>query len=192
MLTSASGVVLLLDFQNYVSRLDPDHLLVWNQHYAGTGPTEPVVFRIFRLSSMRPLEGRIDQLSRAMREAKEPILASAPPLRELELPTTVVCLELAARFPSEMQDIDELLVLCHSSGVDESPSWQRSNLALMRASPLRGTYELLPQDWFNSAGLDYGYQWVTRVARDRVTRRVHGDGIRISPFVLDDTLRHLR
>jgi len=80
--------------------------------------------------------------------------------------------------------------LCHSSAVEESPPVDRSNLALLVAHPREGTYELFPQDWFNSARLDYGYQGVTRVARDPRTGRIHGEGTRISPFVLDDTLQN--
>jgi hypothetical protein len=81
------------------------------------------------------------------------------------------------------------LILCHSSAIEESPRGERSNLALLVAKPRTGIYELYPQDWFNSAGLDYGYQWVTRVARDPKSGRIHGEGFRIRPFVLDDTLR---
>ena len=40
--------------------------------------------------------------------------------------------------------------------------------------------------------VDLGYQWVTRVAGEQVTGCIHGDGIRISPFTLDETLRNLR
>ena len=81
------------------------------------------------------------------------------------------------------------MILCHSSAVEATPTSELNNLALLVARLSAGTYELFPQDWFNSANLD-GYQWVTRVARDPQTGRIHGDGIRISPFVLDDTLRN--
>jgi hypothetical protein len=82
--------------------------------------------------------------------------------------------------------------LCHSSGVDDSSVADRSNLALLVARPSDGSYQLFPQDWFNHAGLDYSYQGVTRVARDRATGWIHGEGTRIDPFILDDTLRNTR
>jgi hypothetical protein len=55
----------------------------------------------------------------------------------------------------------------------------------------KSRYSLYPQDWFNSSNLDFGYQWVTRVVRNAETGRVHGEGFRIEPFVLDETLRQL-
>jgi len=67
----------------------------------------------------------------------------------------------------------------------------RVDLALLVAHPRTSSYRLYSQDWFNSLDLDFGYQWVTRVARHPETGRVHGDGIRIHPFVLDDLLRGL-
>ena len=81
-------------------------------------------------------------------------------------------------------------MLCRSSAAGaEGPD--HSNLTLIVARPADGSYTLYPQDWFNAGGFDYGYEWVTRVARDPRTGKVHGDGIRIGPFVLDATLRHL-
>jgi hypothetical protein len=59
----------------------------------------------------------------------------------------------------------------------------------MLLNPGSGTLRLYPQDWFNDGRVDLGYQWVTRVARDPETGRIHGDGIRIDPFSLDDSMR---
>ena len=73
--------------------------------------------------------------------------------------------------------------------MEPNPSWERADLALMVACPRECTVQLYGQDWFNGGGLDYGYQWVTRVARDPKTGKVRGEGIRISPFVLDTSLR---
>lgn len=48
-----------------------------------------------------------------------------------------------------------------------------------------------PQKWFNRDDYDLGYQWITRVARDTKTGRLVGDGIRISPFILQEDSMHL-
>ena len=57
--------------------------------------------------------------------------------------------------------------------------------------PKEGRVEVYPQDWFNEGNLDYGYQWVTRVARDSISGKIFGEGIRISQFVLDSSLRQV-
>ncbi len=87
-----------------------------------------------------------------------------------------------------MNRIAELLILCHSSGVDQS-SGAVDDLALLVARPRESTYQLYAQDWFSHGGFDYGYQWVTRVARDRITGQVRGEGTRLAPFILDSSLR---
>jgi hypothetical protein len=85
-------------------------------------------------------------------------------------------------FPEVMREAAELLVLA-------SP--ELDQLALYVINPAHGRIEVYPQDWFNQAKLDYAYQWVTRVARDPTTGRIHGEGVRIDPFVLDATYRRL-
>ena len=127
-----------------------------------------------------------------MRRAETPFAASGGPSCVHDIPTTVAGQRITQRFPEPLSRCQELLILCHSSGVDASPAADRSNLALLVARPGDGSYELFPQDWFNHAGLDYTFQGVTRVARDPATGWILGDGVRIDPFVLDDTLRNTR
>jgi hypothetical protein len=190
-LTGGDGPVLILDFHNHVLLLEPDTLLIWHQGADESGLTPPVVLRIFRLSTLSRLEGNMNELCGAMRRAKASFVASAPPQWELPIPTTVIGERPSLTFPPPLRHIEELLILCHSSAIEPSSSAERGNLALLIARPRAGTYEFYPQDWFNNAGLDYSYQWVTRVARDPESHRIHGEGVRISPFVLDDTLRRI-
>ena len=46
---------------------------------------------------------------------------------------------------------------------------------------------LLPQKWFNEGNYDFGYQWITRVERNKKTGRIVGEGIRLGNFELDST-----
>lgn len=48
-----------------------------------------------------------------------------------------------------------------------------------------------PQKWFTRDDYDLGYQWITRVAREPVSGRLVGDGIRIAPFVLKEDGEHI-
>jgi hypothetical protein len=188
-LAGRAGPVLILDFHNYVLPLDPDTLLIWHQQPDGPlTNTSPVVLRGFRLSGLRSLEGGLEELCRAMRHANAPVAASAAPEWEQPIPTTVLGPQRLV-FPSALRHLRELLILCSSSAIAPSSSADRGNLALLIARPSDDAYELYPQDWFNNAGLDYSYQGVKRVARDPVTGRIHGEGVRIPPFVLDRSLR---
>ena len=190
-LSSGDGAVLVLDFYNYALLAGPDALLVWHLAPVDSGPTAPVVLRLFALSNLEPLKGDLGTLCASMRQAKLPLVSASGPLCEFPMPTTVASECEKVTFPEQVAHLEELLILCHSSAVEESPPAKRSNLALLVARPRDGTYNLVPQDWFNFAKLDYSYQGVKRVARNPATGEVHGDGVRIEPFVLDPTLRNL-
>ena len=68
---------------------------------------------------------------------------------------------------------------------------QAKEVQLWCLQPRDGVLDMLPQDWFNAGDFDRGYQWPTRAARDDKTRRIVGDGIRIEPFVLDESGRRI-
>lgn len=190
-LTARGGPVLLLDFYNYATLLGPDLLLVWGQESPNARPTGPVSLDVFRLSTLERLPGPIDEECRNMRREGARLRYRTPPVARTSIPTAAAP-EGAVDLPGELRAAEEFLILCRSSlpaiGDAEKP-W---NLALLVLRPREARFALLPQDWFNSGAYDYAYEWVTRVARDPRTGFVHGDGIRIGPFVLDDSLRQLR
>jgi hypothetical protein len=112
-----------------------------------------------------------------------------PPVVSLYLQTAVINESIFTAFPNEIRAIDELLILCDSFSDPASEGWNHANLALLVARPKEASFRLYPQDWFNTADFDFGYQWITRIARDPQTGRVRGEGFRMNSFELDDTLR---
>jgi hypothetical protein len=193
-LVGSEGVVAVLNFYNYVMTLDSSTLLIWNQgierESQGTAPVHLVVIRPTLLTSFgADLETAVSRMGRAGPEAR---LAFAEPQPiSMYLNTDVAGEDISAVFPRELQAMDELLILCDSSAIPPRADGIHANLALLVAKPKESSYRLYPQDWFNSADFDFGYQWITRVARDPQTGRVRGEGIRIAPFQLDDTLRNI-
>jgi hypothetical protein len=189
-LAGPRGAVLLLDFHNYVLPLGDDRVLIWHQRQTTNEPTTaPVVLRLFALSDLPPLMGNLVELTETMRQEGAACVSAAPAGWEISLPTTVIDRPGLLPDQPELSAIDELLILCHTSAI-AAPTWERNNLALLVATPRQQRYQLYPQDWFNNGGFDYGYEWVTRVARHATTGRIHGEGIRIAPFVLDASLRN--
>lgn len=190
LLVGANGPVAVLNFYNHVMTLDESLLLVWYQQYSGGTPTPPVRLLVIQPNRLSTL-GSLDAVFEKMNNDRTPVIVGGEVLAECSLDTSNCTDELRAEFPEQLQANDELLILCKSSGLAVPPGGEGGNLALLVARPREFTYRLYPQDWFNSGGMDYGYQWVTRVMRDRSTGRVQGDGFRIDPFTLDDSLRRL-
>jgi hypothetical protein len=181
-------VVAVLGFYNYVMKMDSSTLLIWNQR-GGTEleGTQPVDLVVIRPSLLSTFGGGLAKETQQMDETGARLALSDPPAASISLKTGVIGADVRFTFPKELEAIEELLILCHSSAISVQGD-TNANLALLVAQPKQSTIRLYPQDWFNSANLDFGYQWVTRVARNPETGRVHGEGFRIDPFELDDTL----
>ena len=177
-------MVAILNYYNYVMRLDSSKLLIWNQRNEAdnqdTSPVHLVVIQPGLLTSFGDnLEGADSRMQRAVGVR---LALTDPPPVSMYFNTGVIDENISAVFPKELQAIDELLILCNSSAIPARNDGINANLALLVARPQQSSYQLFPQDWFNSSDLDFGYQWVTRVARDPQTGRVRGEGFRIVPF----------
>jgi hypothetical protein len=192
LLVSPEGPVAILNFYNYVLALADSSLLVWHQNHTDTGITPPIRLLVFRPATLSPLRADLDAQYERMSVDSLAILFDGEPSAEMRLPTVNTSDKLHAEFPEPLCAIDELLLLCQSSGITPQPTWEHNNLALVVAKPGQSSYQLYPQDWFNEGGFDYGYEWVTRVVRNPTTGCIHGEGIRIAPFVLDESLRRKR
>jgi hypothetical protein len=190
LLVGPAGVYAVLDFQNYAMPLGGGFLAIWHQRHTTQGPTEPVVITLLKPLQLEPLSGDEPSLCKSLTKGGHRLLYQGQPEAVVRLETTRQH-QRGIEFLPPLQAVGELLILCHSSYANAEPNWERSNLALMVVDTRLGTLDLYPQDWFNAGDLDFGYQWVTRVARDPSTGCVHGEGIRISPFRLAESLRSL-
>lgn len=189
LLKNLTDVVMLVDLYNYVAALDSDALLIWHQQHS-QNPSAPVVLRAYRYSDLSALNTPVEELCALMRARRLPVLTDCPPMFECAWPTIMVDEPIEVQIPEQLKHRDEVLILCYSSAIQPGPEAGHGNLPLMVVTPAHGHIKLYPQDWFNNGQVDLGYQWVTRVARDPRTQGVRGDGIRISPFLLDETLRN--
>ena len=191
LLLGCNGPVAVLNFYNYTMMLDESSLLLWHQQWTHNVPTEPVRLLVIDPNRLSSLPDDLDSLYKTMNDDHVPIALGGLPTAEVRLPTDNCSDELRAEFPEQTRSLEELLILCRSSSIPTGVPENGSNSALLVARPRESSYRIYPQDWFNSGGLDYGYQWITRIARNPLTGKVQGEGIRISPFVLDNSLRKL-
>lgn len=185
LLVGPAGIVAVFDFYNWIMRLDESTLLAWNQ---GKAPFVRLV--VFRPDILTPFKNDLEDIEREMTASGSMIELSGRPLASINLSTIMIDQDVTAEFPQELHYLNELLILCHSRAIQGIPG-MTADLALLIAKPSQGVFRLYPQDWFNSADMDLGYQWVTRVARNPETGHIHGEGFRIRPFELDDSQRQL-
>jgi hypothetical protein len=82
-----------------------------------------------------------------------------------------------------------MLVLADNSLIIKTDATVNRSIYCLR--PDKNEVEVLPQDWFNHGEYDFGYQWITKVARDSHSGRIAGTGIRLRSFLLDDSGRRI-
>lgn len=188
LLRAGGNVLAIIPMYNWVSAIDPHTLLIWSQAGGTKGNTAPVHVAAVDCRRLVPL----DDPRRGCMDTPPsgtPVITSGI-IAEVDIPTVEIgCHQID--FPSPISSCGEILILAHSSGVDHSDG-AIENICLVIVRPEHGTVELIPQDWFNKGPLDFGYQWITRVARDLKTGHIVGDGIRIGTFMLDKSCRNVR
>jgi hypothetical protein len=159
----------------YVRKISSTQFVVW--YKSGTPGVGEIHFKLYETSSLQPMAD--EQISLA-RLKKSPFATAATLLAELSIPQSQSVGLRKVQFPSQFVDCPELLVL-----VSNENTWDNVSLQLWSISPSNQQMNVTSQDWFTNGNYDFGYQWITRVARSPETGNLVGDGIRIGAFVLN-------
>jgi hypothetical protein len=144
---------------------------------------------ILNLDQLRIIDD-IDQWLPKTPGATKPCFATAPEFSiEFEFGCAIAPGKHAFTLPAAFSSVPEFFVITNNPALPDTPG--TDNCCVYAIDPSASTIDVLPQDWFNHGGLDYGYQWITSIARDPATRRLVGGGFRINNFALDETGRNL-
>lgn len=116
------------------------------------------------------------------KQSTERIYSATEPVRDFEFDGMLPQGTHPVEFPTEFHGIDEMqLVSSYPAKAKSDP-----HAAIYVAYPQAGLVEVLPQRWFTAETFDIGYQWISRIARDPVTHRLVGEGVRIGGFELTE------
>jgi hypothetical protein len=89
------------------------------------------------------------------------------------------------RFPKALGDISEFLVVSYLDIDPNTP--ENRQAAVFCVNPILNQVQIISLGWYNN-GEEYrhdGTQWITRAAREPLSGRIVGEGIRIGQFVLN-------
>jgi hypothetical protein len=164
----------------YVCSLSHTRFLVW---YEECG--KQFKFDVIDASKLQIINDTPLALHRLKEERKKVVIFNDA-ITSFAMPTSIAEGIRIIEFPEVLKEIEELLVLFRPN-----PYPDKMNLCLMIMHPRENTLEVIPQEWYNEGKFDYGYQWITRVARDPITAKIFGEGIRLGEFVLDDENRKI-
>ena len=185
-------VLAVADFHCYVGAMGDRYLLVWYEEDqgAGTADKSAMRFRVLDRELLRPiavLDRAYSQLGKHQR-----FYAEAGEVASIAISTALDDGVHPVSVPSGLHSAGELLVLAHSTAGGRRENYvDTMHLRLWVLDAAAGRLEIVPQDWFNHGAYDFGYQWVTRVARVPATREIVGEGIRLGVFKLDTSRRRV-
>jgi hypothetical protein len=189
-------VVAVADFHCYVRTLGERQLLVWytEEHGEGASLQRDLRLRIFDIDALRspidvkPACAELGSHSR--------FYASSGEVATIALSTALEDGMHSVAVPPLFRDAGELLILVDSTAAGRCENhfenhFDEMHVRLWALDLAEGRLEIVPQDWFNHGAYDFGYQWVTRMARLPGTGDIVGEGIRLGIFRLDGTKKNI-
>lgn len=183
-------ICFVVNFRNYILPFNKSKLLIWHQQPVDSGPTQPINLYIFDINLMTPIENPT-AIYKEISSPRKFFFFKSGLIFQTAIPTTNISYPIIVKLPKEISFLKELLILCNSSAIEQGIlPWEKSDRCLAIINLLDNSCRFYPQDWFNNGGYDYGYQWITRIARDHISGNIVGYGARINYFVLDDSLRN--
>jgi hypothetical protein len=156
----------------YVKSLPGDRFSLWWQERSGSA-MGAIQFRVYDSAVLHEIHNWRSEGTDASEN-----LIGAPELCTFAITSALDDGLNRVTFPSQFSCDVEILVLVNriEDGID---------ICIWSIDTKSQTIFVMPQRWWNNSDADFGYQWITRVAREHISGLIVGDGIRISPFVLD-------
>ena len=171
--TSQDSILAIFGMYCYVYALSNCRFIVW---YEKKGYVKFHLIDTARLQRIDDTSGAIQR----MKNEGEKVSIRNGVIASIDIPTNLNEGIHHCAFPDIFEEIDELLVIFQCGTLPD-----KTHLCLMLAYPKQDTVKVVPQNWFNKGDYDFGYQWPTRVARDPVSKKIFGEGMRLGYFILD-------
>jgi hypothetical protein len=181
---SKGNTILILDFHYYARILPDGATLLWRE--LGEKNATRIVFDCFSLLGLQPIR---DPKRTADKIRRNKLGVSAVPgSQRWEISPQLDAGVHSLSIPYDWSRFEETLVLAHHR---ESDFFRKMASAIFAFNWVERRVDVFPQDWFNTGSYDFGYQWITRVARHR-DGKIVGDGTRLGRFELDETNRSIK
>ena len=191
LLNAADEFLVMLDFHWYACAITSNSVLLWRDYRADVdAPNDPaeIQFHLIDFNRLSPITDAEAAFAASDYRGRSGIYYNGNAMRKQSYLAAFPPGATKISAPDEFQALGSVLVIADigSSAGYEAPV----HTAILNFDFRSETVTSYPQDWFNKASLDFGYQWISRVWRDE-KGRLCGEGVRIDEFRLDGTGRHM-
>jgi hypothetical protein len=181
----------LISMSCYILAADDNKsFLIWNRDLEKTIGLQTVKIFYYELDKLQPIVGRDKTISQMEREKKK-IHFAVEPTAKFEFAFNPKEEAMKFDFPDEFKKFGEFILLTELENLydnsDPDNYWHNTTMLYIKTDS--GWVFNYPQDWFNKSNCDFMYQWITRAIKNPKTNLIHGQGIRLDDFVLDETNR---
>lgn len=167
-----------------------DKFLVWVRQTNDSGPLK-IEISLFDCEGLDVIKDS-ERLVLELKEKKDIYFQfNSKPKSTISLKIDSSAQEICYTFPEDFQFFEDFCVISEVNGLYKNSNSNWHNTAIIILSPKNNKLHVYPQDWFNKSNCDFGYQWITRAAKNEETGLIHGQGIRIDDFVLNSTNRQI-
>ena len=183
--------LVMLDFHWYSCAITSHSVLLWREYCSDVdAPNDPadIQFHLLDFGRLTPITDVESALAASNYRGRSGIHYNGDAVAKRSYPAAFPAGVTTIFVPDEFKQLGNVLVLADigSSAGYDTPV----HTAILDFDFQNQTVTSYPQDWFNKASLDFGYQWISRVWRDQ-KGRLCGEGVRIGEFRLDSTGQHM-
>jgi len=152
--------------------LDDGKMLLWRRQTVPPTANASIVVQLISLDQLRRIQDLNDWLDKSPKP-DQPHFSTAPQfVAEFEFYTVLDAGKHSLILPAGFEHVPEFFVIADNPTLPALPGL--ASCCVYAINPIQQSVDVLPQDWFNEGGLDYGYQWITCIVRDPATGRLAG------------------
>jgi len=183
----------LLDMVTYLlPASDGKSFLIWQRDLEKVIGLQTIEILYFEVDKLQIITNYNDAIV-SMREKKQLLSFTVGPTSTLSFKMNPIEDSIKIDIPPDFKKFEEFIFITELENLYINPDpkayWHNTTMLLINTNT--GLVFNYPQDWFNKSNEDYMYVWITRAIRDPATKRIHGQGIRLPDFILDETNRQI-
>jgi hypothetical protein len=166
-----------------------EQFLVWARSESKNTNSKECTISHYSTDDLQPIDNH-EELVLKFKDSKTTFYHfNSEPKSTISVPLNPDVEYLNYNFPIEFKSFGDLCAIMEIPELykNGNPQWHNTSILLLK--PSEDKIIFYPQDWFNKSDADFGYQWITRAIKNTETGLIHGQGIRISNFILNETNR---
>jgi hypothetical protein len=168
-----------------------DEFLAWSRTSSKPSGSPEIKMSLYATDMLQPIENSEELVLKYKDSKVDFFYFNGEPKTTIPIALKPEVEYIHYEFPAEFKSFPDFCAVVDVPELYKDGNEKLNNTAILLLKPNEKKIYVYPQDWFNKSDADFGYQWITRAAINPSSGLLHGQGIRISDFILDKTGRQI-